>query len=349
MRVTTSNRERHTVRRLMLAGVCGAALALGVTGAGRRTESTPPAIVWPSPPEPARIVFVESVTRPASFGAKVSGFRRFANWVTGDSVGNEPFSKPFGICLDDAGNLCLTDTGSQTVGYFDTKAKRWTRWEKIGKLRFESPVAVAKAGEVIFVADSALGVVIAFDTKGKLRFQVKERLTRPSGLAISRDRLYVADSQAHAVLVFDLQGKFLSQFGKRGIAAGEFNCPTHVTTDREGLIYVTDSMNCRVQVFSADGQFRNLIGKIGDSPGHFGRPKGVAVDRLGHVYVMDALFDTFQVFDHDGKFLLTLGAPGQGAGEFWLPNGIAISSDNRIYITDAYNRRVQILKYVGSQ
>jgi len=351
-RITTTRSKRRTVdraRRISLTALFALALLAGASGAGKRENSPKPAMVWPAPPEPARIAFEQSVARPADLGAKVSGFRRFANWVTGDSSGNSPFTKPFGLALDTAGNLCLTDTGTPAVGFYDAKVKRWLRWERIDKLRFQSPVAVVKAGEVIFVADSALVSVIAFDAKGKLRFQIRERLSRPSGLAVSGERLYVADSLLHAVLVFDLKGKYLTQFGRRGVANGEFNSPTHLACDRDGLVYVTDSMNCRIQIFTADGQFKSQIGNIGDSPGHFGRPKGVAVDRHGHVYVMDALFDTLQIFDRDGRFLLNLGAPGQGAGEFWLPNGIAIGSDDRIYVADAYNRRVQVFKYVGSE
>jgi DNA-binding beta-propeller fold protein YncE len=336
-------------RILSVRLLCALSILVIAIGAGNRNAGSSPTIVWPAPPEPARIAHVLSAPRPAELGARVSGFRRLSNWVTGDRKGNESFVKPFGLALDDAGNLCVTDTGSASVGWFDPKAKRWTRWSKIGKLNFVSPVAVAKQGDLILVADSALASIIAFDTKGRLRFQIKDRLARPSGLTVGGDRLFVADSQLHRVLVFDLQGRFLSQFGRRGVAGGEFNGPTHVACDDQGSLYVTDSLYCRVQVFTAAGQFQSQIGRIGDSPGHFGRPKGVAVDRFGHIYVIDALFDTLQVFARDGSLLLTLGGPGSGAGEFWLPNGIAVGRDDRIYVADAYNGRLQIFKYLARE
>ena len=62
---------------------------------------------------------------------------------------------------------------------------------------------------------------------------------------------------------------------------------------------------------------------------------------------MDALFDTLQVFERDGRLALPLGGSGSDLGEFWLPNGIAISRDDRIFIADSYNRRIQVLKYIG--
>jgi hypothetical protein len=131
-------RAKEAAARVSWTGLLAifALLAVSVIGAGKRQDVAKPSIVWPAAPEPARVAFVQSVTRPADLGAKVSGFRRFANWVTGDSAGNQPFVKPFGLALDDAGNLCLTDTGNQTVGYYDAKARRWLRWEKVDKLRF---------------------------------------------------------------------------------------------------------------------------------------------------------------------------------------------------------------------
>jgi DNA-binding beta-propeller fold protein YncE len=303
--------------------------------------------VWPAPPDAPRVAWVQNVYQPADLGAKVSGLRRTVNWITGAQKGNDRFARPFGIALDESANLCLTDTGLNTVSYYDRASRRWTRWERVGDLRFASPVAVAKKGSLICVADSALGAVIGFDVAGKLRFKATEPMRRPAGLAILGDRIFVADSQLHAVLVLDLNGRYQSQFGKRGVEPGEFNFPTHVATDQQGQLYITDSMNGRIQVFDASGVFRTQIGGAGDGPGFFSRPKGVAVDRFGHIYVLDAVFDNIQVFDGAGRLLLNLGRAGQAEGEFWLPNGLAIGSDNRIFVADTYNRRLQVLQYIG--
>jgi DNA-binding beta-propeller fold protein YncE len=306
-------------------------------------------LVWPPPPDDPRVAFIQHIVTPEDVGARVSGLRRFANWITGADKGKESLSKPFGVALDELDNLCITDTGANVVCYFDHKQKQWYRWDRIGEIRFASPVAVAKRGNAIFVADSALGRVIVFDTSGKLLFQISRGLERPSGLATSGERLFVADSQAHDVAIFDLQGNFISRFGGRGAGPGEFNFPTHVAADSRGQVFVTDSMNSRVQVFDTSGNFQRQFGGLGDGRGHFSRPKGLATDTSGRVYVIDALFGNFQVFDPDGRLLLDVGRPGSEPGEFWLPNGIAISRDNRIFVADAYNSRIQVLKYVGRE
>jgi sugar lactone lactonase YvrE len=303
--------------------------------------------VWPVPPDEPRITFEQNITQPRDVGIRPSAFRRLSNWITGDTRGNELLSKPFGVCLDERGNLCLTDTGLNAVGFFDFANKKWTYWTAIGKVRFLSPVAVAKYRGTIFVADSGLGAVIAFDEKGKLQFRITGDLKRPVGLAIGDGRLFVADSQLHCVAAFDLKGKPLFRFGRRGAGEGEFSFPTHLATDNSGHLLVTDSINARVEVFDFEGHYQSDIGSAGDTSGHFSRPKGVATDSFGHVYVMDANFDNLQIFDRAGQLLLTVGEAGRENGQFWLPNGIAISADNRIFVADCYNQRVQVFKYIG--
>ena len=327
-------------------------LALGLARApGAQTAARPsasaPAPAWPPPPADPRVVYLNSITSPADLGIKPKALTRFANWISGGGNGSSRLDKPFGLALDEAGNLLFTDTGAGAVGCLDRAGKKWLRWEQAGKIRFVSPVAVARHRETVFVADSTLGRVLAFDLKGKLRFEITRELERPAGLVIHADKLFVADSHRHQIVVCNLRGEFLSKFGRRGSAPGEFNFPTHLATDAGGRLFVTDSMNCRVQVFGPSGQFQCAIGSPGDSPGNLSRPKGVAVDRLGHIYVVDALFDNVQIFDDQNRLLLNWGEAGSAPGQFWLPNGIAIGTDDRIYVADSYNHRIQVFRYTG--
>jgi sugar lactone lactonase YvrE len=342
--------------KLNLFRICGslsAPLALvGLAGCSG-VQNPPPApepataLVWPALPDQPRISYVRSICRPADFGIKVSTLGRIGQWLTGSDKGDEVLVKPFGIALDENDNLCLTDTGTATVSYYDRVRKKSQRWSKIGNVRFVAPVAIAKHNGVFYVADSGLGQVLSFNENGKLQQQITNHLERPVGLAVCKEQLYVADSQRHAVVIFDLAGSYRSEFGQRGEEPGEFNFPTHLTADSAGNLYVTDSMNGRVQVFDAAGKFQRQIGSLGDGPGSFSRPKGLALDSLGHLYVVDALFDNFQIFDDSGRLLLNLGEMGPDPGQFWLPNGITISRTNEILVADSYNRRVQVFKYIG--
>ena len=313
--------------------------------------SAPPAthapLVWPAPPDAPRLAYVRSISQPADVGIKPAGLARLGRWLTGSSKANESLQRPFGVALDEQDNLCVTDTGANVVCFLDRAAKKWQRWEKVGDRFWASPVAVAKHGGTLFVADSGFGSVVAFDLKGKLLFQITNHLARPCGLAVLDERLLVADSQRHCVVAYDFSGRYLAEFGRRGTGLGDFNFPTHIAAHGTNLVLVTDSMNRRVQVF--DGQYRFLrsIGSAGDVPGCFSRPKGVAADPAGRVYVLDAMFDNFQIFDGEGRFLMPLGQTGPGPGQFWMPNGIAISRSNEVFIADSYNHRIQVFQYVG--
>ncbi len=347
-RTRTSPASGRVAAVFLLAAIAGLVTA-GCAGSHSAATPAEPAesLVWPAPPETARISYVQSVYRPRDLEIKASAFTRFGRWLTGSEKGNEPLVKPFSVALDENDNLCLTDTGANTVSYYDRQAKKWSRWDRAGNTRFESPVAVAKTGGTIFVADAEKRAVLAMDAAGQLRFAITNRLGRPAGLAVVKAELFVADVERHAIVVFDLGGAYRREFGRRGTGPGEFNFPTHVAADPAGGILVTDSMNSRLQLLDVEGRCLAQIGGIGDSPGQFSRPKGAALDSLGHIYALDAMFDNVQIFDRQGKFLLNLGVSGSKPGEFWLPNGIAIDKNNEIFIADCYNHRVQILKYIG--
>lgn len=302
---------------------------------------------WPPPPAPARISHLQNIACAADLGIKPSSWSRLSRFFTGASRDTEKFMTPSAVAFDEEGNICLTDTGTAQVWFFDCRRKRHERWEKIAKTRFVLPVAVAKRHGVLYVSDSGLGKILAFDGKGKLRFEIASPIERPAGLVITEERLFVADAAAHRITAFDLQGRFLFHIGRRGAAPGEFNFPTHLAADGKGRLLVTDSMNARVQVFNRQGEVQNVISSRGDGSGHLSRPKGLALDREGHLFIVDAVFDNFQVFDQEGRFLLDVGGSGSGAGEFWLPAGIAISDGGKVVVADSYNHRLQSFQLVS--
>ncbi len=348
--MSTLARNRNwpaAVRDFFLGGVGVLCCLCPAAPLAAKPATNAPALVWPAPPDEPRIAYVRSLQGPPDFGVQRSVFGRLAGWLTGSAPENGRLLKPFGLAFDEQDNLCFTDTGANAVSFYDRAAKKLRRWEQVGKIHFVSPVAVAKHGSVLYVADSALGSVVMFGDQGRFIAEIKADLQRPAGLTIVSNRLFVVDSLAQAVFIFDLQGQPVGRFGRRGGGAGEFNFPSHLGSDAAGRLYVTDSMNGRIQIFDGLGRFLHQVGRLGDVPGCFSRPKGVAVDRAGHLYVLDANFDNVQLFDETGRLLMALGQPGPQPGEFWLPNGIAINAANEIYIADTYNRRIQVFRLIN--
>jgi DNA-binding beta-propeller fold protein YncE len=302
--------------------------------------------LWPPPPAEPRIAFVQSITGPADLGITPSSWAKVVNWFTGGNPDKQKMVKPFGVALDEADNLCVTDMGTGLVWFFDRARKRCSLMGYRGKAPFVSPVAVARRDGVTYVADSALRTVTALSAEGKSLYEISQGLERPAGLAVSANQIFVADSARHCVVVFDRSGKELRRIGNRGAGEGELNYPSHLALGKDHRLLVTDSLNSRISIFGATGSFLNTVGSAGDGTGHLGRPKGVAMDSFGHVYVMDALFDNLQIFDDQGHFLLSVGTTGSKAGEFWLPAGVALTRSNEIFIADSYNKRIQVFKYL---
>jgi DNA-binding beta-propeller fold protein YncE len=317
------------------------------TGKFKPTEVTGP--VWPQPPTPSRIRFLQSVDGASDWGVARGWWGRMVDTLTGRR--ELPFVRPTSV-VEHGGVLYVADPGAQVLVMFDAPRHKEIRVTRVDDRTLVSPVAVAVGSQGrVYVVDSYLRQVLQLDRDGELLRTIgHDDLQRPSSVAYDagRGRLYVGDSKSHVVHVFDDDGRKLASFGGLGSEPGQFNSPTHVASMPDGGVAVTDALNFRVQVFDVDGRFRYRVGEHGDGAGNFAAPKGVAVDRAGHLYVADAMFDVVQIFDTDGRLLLGFGEPGQQAGQFWIPNGLSIDASDRLFVADAYNRRIQVFQILSS-
>ena len=312
---------------------------------GNRYEEGAVDLVWPHPPQQARVRFVNEVTGPEDLGIRPSGFRRMMNAL----VGQEDLGmvRPYAVAVRND-RMLIGDPGLHAIHLFDLKRRSYRLISTAGKKSLSAPVGVALGTERMFVADSALSQIFILDEQGEL-LQVIDELERPTGLVFdaASKRLYAADTLGHRLVVFDRDGRQLFEFGTRGTGQGEFNFPSHIFLAADRIL-VNDNMNFRIQAFDLEGRFISSFGTHGDGSGHFSQPKGVAADTYGHVYVAGATIDRVQIFSQSGEFLMALGSKGKGPGQFIMPAGIAIDN-NRIYVADSLNSRVQIFEYVGGE
>ena len=346
---------RRLIKSLRVACIAGAASVALFVGCGQPAgQLFPPPLkpmVWPNPPDPARIQYVGQLATTADLHAAVSFGQSFGENVFGKGPTYSMLT-PYAVCTDEADRLFVADTNAQIVHVFDLKSRQYSRWAPPNAAkRFSQPVGLAYnvAAHRLYVSDSVAGVIYALDPNGNQVNSFGEGYAlRPCGMCFDArtGRLLVADSESHQVLVFTADGKPLGRLGRRGTGLGEFNFPTNVACDSKGLIYVSDSLNFRVQQFSPDLKPIRQLGKKGDSPGYFGQPKGIAVDTQDHLYVIDANFEAVQIFNDQGQLLLDFGQEGTGPAQFQLPAGIWIDRRNRIWIADSYNRRVQVFDFL---
>jgi sugar lactone lactonase YvrE len=343
---------RRAARGVAAIALLGAFLACAGGSAPPRAWDEPEAeIVWPEPPEPARIAYAGAIGSAADLGRRPGFFQRVKDTLFG--VEPTPMVRPISVAVNDARVLVVADPGVPAVHWFDLEGKQYRQiGEKLDE-PLRSPVGVAiDAAGWVYVSDSARARVFVFGPD--LRFVAEmgeDILLRPTGLAFDRSgkHLYVVDSVGCRVVVFDRTGSRVGSFGRRGVGPGELNAPTHIAVSPDGTINVSDSLNFRVQRFAPDGTALGFFGTPGDMTGHFGRPKGIAADSAGRLYVADAAFENVQIFEPDGTLLLSFGGPGTRPGRFTLPSGLFMDASDTIWVADSFNRRVQTFKLLAGE
>jgi DNA-binding beta-propeller fold protein YncE len=344
------NQRRRRLASYVLLGLIPVGLA---ACAWVRTPAHPqatalPHLVWPEPPDRARIELVSVFAGAAELGIEPPLWTRLARLVAGG--GDVQLVRPTGVAAAGA-RIAVADPGAGLVHVYDLSRHRSLALETCGDTVLGDPVAVAFLGDRLYVSDSTAARIHVFNVDGGCEGGwALDQGSRPAGLAAdtARSRLYVADVGTHQVLGFDPQGQSVVRFGHRGAGDGEFNYPTWLAVDADGNLYVTDALNFRVQIFDPDGTPLGVFGGQGDASGDLARPKGIGVDRDGHIYLVDALFDAVQMFDRAGRYLMVFGSRGHEPGNFWLPAGLAIDAD-RIYVADSYNRRVQVFRFLRGE
>ncbi len=301
--------------------------------------------VWPSPPDPARIKHVQTISSIADFKQDKGLFSKILNFFAGGESTPRWLIQPVGIAISPDGRIVVADPGANCIHIINPVKKEYdfVAETKFGK--FISPVGVAFASDgTLYVSDSQRGDIIVFDNDLDADYQIIGNCKRPTGLSIVGEKLYVVDTGDHKIVVLDRKGKYISSFGQRGNGDGEFNYPVQLAS-RDSLL-VLDGLNYRIQKFGFNGKFSSTFGRQGNVAGRFSGPKGVALDSDGDIYVTDALMDNFQIFDRSGRLLLIVGGRGYLDGQFMSPGGICIDSNDKIYVVDTLNKRIQIFQYL---
>jgi sugar lactone lactonase YvrE len=340
---------------LFLSGCATAPTEMHYFPEGREPES---ALVWPGPPDTARLSYAGELIGEENFrsadGAEDGAAVRVLRWIAGIAGANDrskQLIRPQSGMVDARGRILVTDAGREAIVVFDEAEATLSVWDEAEPGRgFLSPVGIVGDGAGGYlVADADIGYLVRLDGDGSPKGDLgRGILQRPTGLCrdpVARE-IFVADSGAHDIKVFDEQGELLRTLGRRGVAAGEFNGPTHLNFS-DGRLYVTDTLNARVQVLSTAGESLGAIGQRGLFVGNLVRPKGVVTDRDGHIYVIESYHDHVLVFSATGELLLPIGGTGKDPGRFFLPAGAWTDDGSRLFVADMFNGRVVVFDYLG--
>ena len=158
---------------------------------------------------------------------------------------------------------------------------------------------------------------------------------------------YVVESGNQRVQRFDPQRDFVTMWGSKGEADGQFLDPIGAAVAPDGNVYVTDDQRDDVQVFDPDGTFLFAFGGEGSGPGQIQDAGFLDIAADGTVYVAD--FNAHRVIKYaaDGAFLAEWGSAGDGPYGFNNPHGIAVGPDGLVYLADFRNGKVKVFDGEG--
>lgn len=367
--------------RLLALLLLSLALPLAAGAAKKKTNTTaspdvgprkfpfdPKKLVWPSPPNIARVRWLDYFAGSKIDYTPAANEKPKATWMdrlAGGQSQTEKFNPktfpfqligPYGIAVDSKGLVYVADQKVGAVFIFNTETRETQMIRNGYEAHFGWINGLAiDDDDRLFVSDGKMHRVMIFNAKHEVEGQITEGLEDPVGIALDTANrfLYVVDTQQDQVIVYDADTlKLLRRIGTGGknhflTSPGDFGAPQGVALDQEGNVYVTDTLNNRVEIFDPDGNFISLFGKHGDGPGTFARPKGIAIDGDGHIWVADEMQDRLQAFDRDGRLLTYIGqGHGELPGQFKALVGVAIDKKNRVFTTEQFPGRLQVFQYV---
>lgn len=243
------------------------------------------------------------------------------------------FNHPFGVAVDQAGNLYIADQGNSII-------------------RQMTPgLMVSTFAGMPGVPGSTNGV----DTLASFN--------KPFSVAVDgSNNVYVADAGNNKIRKIAADGT-VSTFAGTGVPGSAdgtdtatFNSPLGVAADQSGNVYVADYGNDLIRKITPAGVVSTIAGKRGvpgsadglDTVARFNLPESVAVDASGNIYVADNGNNEIRKITPAGlvSTIAGNGTAGKDNGKgstatFNSPFGLAVDASGNIYVADSGNNLIR--------
>ena len=309
------------------------------------------ALVWPAPPEAARIAYLGHVASDRDIGKKSGFFANLRNGLLGTQDEFLATRRPFDAYVDETGRMYVTSGSVGSILLFDPLAQEVRMLTPEGQASLTKPMGIAgDASGLLYVADPAQRRVVALrpTLDGALEFAAayggRSVLINPVDVAVSLDgqRVYVADSYLHQVVVFDREGSLIRRIGKDEgdiEAKAQRMASLAVSTSPPSGNHGTDT--------ETGSESSDMVPNRGAADGEFRFPAFVDVAPDGTLYVSDGMNFRVQAFDRAGEYLRRIGRHGDVPGSFARPKGVATDSEGHLYVVDAAFNNVQMFDRDG--
>jgi streptogramin lyase len=259
-------------------------------------------------------------------------------------------NEPYGIELDDDGNLYIVDRLNYCVRKVDAKTA------------FISTIA-GTGGKSGFAGDGGPAE--------------KAQLVEPNGICLGKGVLFIADVAGHRVRTVDLKtGTISTLIGNgKGVTAGDGGALKGATTNgpravamnpaKDALYLVERNGHCIRKIALGEGKIERFAGtgkkgNTGDGgkalEATFDGPKEIDVDRDGNLFIVDTENEAIRKIDAKTGIVSTVAGkgrtktPGLGddgpatAATLGRPHGVAVGPDGALYIGDTNSHRIRKVK-----
>lgn len=200
--------------------------------------------------------------------------------------------------------------------------------------------------------------VVKFSSDGKVLLRLgtpgvsgttRETFNQPSDVLVAPSGdVFVADGHGGAsnarIVKFSRDGKYVTEWGKPGVKAGEFDAPHGLAMDSRGRLFVADRGNSRIQIFDQQGTFL-------EEWKQFGRPSGLFIDANDVLYVADSTSN--ERTNPGWKMGIRIGSARDGRVTAFIPDpnpegsgeeGVAADREGIVYGAQTFGRALN--KYV---
>jgi DNA-binding beta-propeller fold protein YncE len=253
------------------------------------------------------------------------------------------FQETPGVAVDAREHVFVFHRGEHPIIEFDRAGNLVRSW---GDGVYIRPHAVRVDPEGNLWAVDDLGhIVVKMDAMGRVRMvlgrkgnkgETKDLFDRPTDIAFARNGdFYVSDGYGNSrVVKFSKDGRYLTAWGKKGSASGEFNLPHSIAVDKQGRVYVGDRENYRMQIFDENGKFLKEWK-------HVGSPWGVFITDDQSLYMCDGHNNRILKLNLEGNILGSLGSAGRLPGQLDYAHHLSVGRSGAIYVAEIKNWRVQ--------
>ncbi len=269
-----------------------------------------------------------------------------AGWQDGPGDSAQ-FNSPSDLCVDDSGNVYVSDFQNQRIRKIDSN------------------------GYVSTIAGSGIA--------GYLDGNVNARFNYPRGICRDANgNLFVADSWNHRIRKIDPAGNVTTYAGGGNVigvgsvgslidapdTAARFYTPSGLTIDQNGNLYVADAYNHRVRMIDTSRLVSTLAGSGSTGQGNggyangnfgtaiFNTPTELFFDTLNNkLYISDTFNNRVRLADISTTMVTNFAGSGTAGflngidtiATFNYPRGLAVDSAGNVYVSDFNNHSVRVI------